>query len=162
MTGNATYTANFGESAVVTHTLTVVCNTEQGTVSGGGVYLHGATAVVQAFPNQGFTFTKWSDENTQNPRTVTVNGDMTLVAFFAMGVGENAQPNLMLYPNPAKSSIRIAGLEADSEVRIYNSTGELVKVTTVGADEEISVRDLATGLYLVRCGNATLRFVKEQ
>ena len=162
VTGNATYTANFGENAVVTHTLTVVCNTEQGTVSGGGVYLHGATAVVQAFPNQGFTFTKWSDENTQNPRTVTVNGDMTLVAFFAMGVGENAQPNLMLYPNPAKSSIRIAGLEADSEVRIYNSTGELVMVTTVGADEEISVRDLATGLYLVRCGSATLRFVKEQ
>ena len=161
VTGDATYTAIFSQGGVVTHTLTVVCNTAEGTVSGGGIYVHGATAVVQAFPNQGYVFTKWSDENTQNPRTITVNNDMSLVAFFATGVGENAQPNLMLYPNPAKTAIRIAGLEADSEVRIYNSLGELVMVTTVGADEEISVRDLATGLYLVRCGSATLRFVKE-
>ena len=162
VTGNATYTANFSENSVVTHTLTVICNTDQGTVSGGGIYMHGATAVIQAFPNQGYVFTKWSDENTENPRIVTVNNDMTLVAFFATGVDESLQSNLKLYPNPAKSSIHIAGLETDSEVRIYNSLGELVKVVSVGADQEISVRDLASGLYLVRCGSATLRFVKEQ
>ena len=162
VTGNATYTANFSENSVVTHTLTVICNTDQGTVSGGGIYMHGATAVIQAFPNQGYVFTKWSDENTENPRIVTVNNDMALVAFFATGVDESLQSNLKLYPNPAKSSIHIAGLETDSEVRIYNSLGELVKVVSVGADQEISVRDLASGLYLVRCGSATLRFVKEQ
>ena len=93
---------------------------------------------------------------------ITVTGDVTLVAFFATGVDESLQSNLKLYPNPAKSSIHIAGLETDSEVRIYNSLGELVKVVSVGADQEISVRDLASGLYLVRCGSATLRFVKEQ
>jgi hypothetical protein len=33
---------------------------------------------------------------------------------------------------------------------------------SVSADQEIGIRDLASGLYLVRCGNVTLRFVKEQ
>ena len=162
VTSNATYTANFTSSGVVTHTLTVMCNTAEGTVSGGGVYVHGATAVIQAFPNPGYTFTKWSDENTQNPRTITVNNDMSLAAFFATGFNETPLSNLKLYPNPATSTIRIAGLEANSSVMIYNSLGELVKVVNADADQEIDVRDLASGLYMVRCGNATLRFVKEQ
>ena len=161
VTSNATYTANFTSSGVVTHTLTVMCNTAEGTVSGGGVYVHGATAVIQAFPNPGYTFTKWSDENTQNPRTITVNSDMSLAAFFATGFNETPLSNLKLYPNPATSTIRIAGLEANSSVMIYNSLGELVKVVNADADQEIDVHDLASGLYMVRCGNATLRFVKE-
>ena len=162
VTGDATYTANFSENSVITHTLTVICNTDQGTVSGGGIYMHGATAVIQAFPNQGYVFTKWSDENTENPRMVTMNSDLTLVAFFATGVGENEEPVLMVYPNPTKESIRILGIEANSSVQIYNSLGELVKVVSASEDQEINVRDLASGLYLLRCGNATLRFIKEQ
>ena len=88
--------------------------------------------------------------------------DMSLVAFFATGINETPMSNLKLYPNPAKSTIHIAGLEANSSVMIYNSLGELVKVVNANADQEIDVRDLGTGLYMVRCGNATLRFIKEQ
>ncbi len=33
---------------------------------------------------------------------------------------------------------------------------------SVGPDQEIGIRDLASGLYLMRCGNAALRFVKQQ
>ena len=160
--GNASYTAQFAENNVTTHTLTVICNTSEGTVSGGGIYVHGTTAIIQAFPNQGYTFSKWSDENAQNPRAITVNSDMSLVAFFATGINETPMSNLKLYPNPAKSTIHIAGLEANSSVMIYNSLGELVKVVNANADQEIDVRDLGTGLYMVRCGNATLRFIKEQ
>ena len=122
----------------------------------------GATAIIQAFPNPGHVFSKWSDENSQNPRIITMNSDMTLVAFFATGVGENEQPNLVVYPNPAKESIRILGIEANTSVAIYNSLGELVKVVNASENQEINVRDLAAGLYMVHFGNATLRFVKEQ
>ena len=162
VTGNATYTAQFAANSSTTYTLTLICNTNEGTVSGGGVYMAGATAVIQAFPNPGHVFSKWSDENTQNPRMITMNSDLTLVAFFATGVGENEGTLLMVYPNPAKESIRILGIEANTSVEIYNSIGELVKVVSANADQEINVRDLASGLYMVRCGNATLRFVKEQ
>ena len=162
VTGNATYTAQFAESSTTTYTLTLICNTSEGTVSGGGVYMAGATAIIQAFPNPGHVFSKWSDENSQNPRIITMNSDMTLVAFFATGVGENEQPNLVVYPNPAKESIRILGIEANTSVAIYNSLGELVKVVSASENQEINVRDLAAGLYMLHFGNATLRFVKEQ
>ena len=160
--GDATYTAHFVENSVVTYTITLISNTNEGSVSGGGTYLAGATATIQAFPNPGYVFSKWSDDNTDNPRTITVNSDLTLAAFFATGVGENEQANLQIYPNPAKKSIRILGIEANSQVEIYNSLGELVKVMSVNPDQEIGIRDLASGLYLVRCGNVMLRFVKEQ
>ena len=162
VTGDATYTAYFVENNVVTYTITLISNTDEGTVSGGGTYIAGTTATIQAFPNPGYVFTKWSDENTQNPRTITVTNDLTLVAFFATGVGENEQPNMFVYPNPAKENIRIIGIEANTQIEIYNSLGELVRVMSVNADQEIGVRDLASGLYLVRFGNVTLRFVKEQ
>ena len=160
--GDATYTAYFTENSVVTYTVMLISNPDEGTVSGGGTYLAGATAIIQAFPNPGYVFSKWSDDNTDNPRTITVNDNVTLAAFFATGVDENEQANLQVYPNPAKESIRILGIEANSQIEIYNSLGELVKTLSVNPDQEIGIRDLASGLYLVRCGNVMLRFVKEQ
>ena len=162
VTGNATYTAQFAENAVTTYTVTLICNTAEGSVSGGGTFIGGTTTVIQAFPNPGYVFTKWSDESTENPRTITVNENVTLVAFFATGIDENALANLRVYPNPAKEGIFIDGIEANTQVEIYNSLGELVKVVSVSENQEISVRDLAAGLYMVHFGNATLRFVKEQ
>ena len=57
---------------------------------------------------------------------------------------------------------RILGIEANTSVAIYNSLGELVKVVSASENQEINVRDLAAGLYMLHFGNATLRFVKEQ
>ena len=162
VTGNATYTAQFVENTMTTYTLNLICNTSEGTVSGGGVYIAGTTATIQAFPNPGYVFTKWSDDNNQNPRTITVNSNMSLAAFFATGIDEDAMANVKVYPNPTKESIRLIGIEANSQVEIYNSLGELVRVVSASENQEINVRDLASGLYMVRCGNATLRFVKEQ
>lgn len=163
VTESATYTAYFQQTAPTQYTITVNANNNAwGTVSGGGAYVAGTTATIQAFPNPGYTFSNWSDGNTDNPRTITVNSDLTLVAFFGTGVGENDGTTITLYPNPAKESIRILGIEANSQVEIYNSLGELVNVMSVGPDQEIGIRDLASGLYLLRCGNAALRFVKQQ
>ena len=162
VTGNATYEAQFAENSMMTYTLMLICNTSEGTVSGGGTYIEGTTVTIQAFPNTGYVFTKWSDDNTDNPRTITITDNMTLVAFFATGVGENDQANLRVYPNPAKESIFISGIDANTQIEIYNSLGELVKVLSVSEDQEINIRDLAAGLYMVHFGNATLRFVKEQ
>ena len=131
-------------------------------MSGGGAYISGTQATIQAFPNPGYVFTQWDDGNTENPRTFTVTSDVLRVAFFATGVGENEQSNMYVYPNPAKESIRIVGLDTNTQVEIYNSLGELVKIMSVSSEQEIGIRDLASGLYLVRCGNVMLRFVKEQ
>ena len=160
--GDMTYRAYFESNTVVTHTLTLICNTDEGSVSGGGVYVEGTTATVQAFPKEGFEFDFWNDGVKENPRMVTMTNDLILVAYFkGTGVGELNEPALSVYPNPAKESIRIEGLEGEREVRIYNSLGDLVKVTTATDNKEIGIEELASGFYLVRCGNQALRFVKQ-
>jgi len=162
VTGNATYKAIFSSNPVTTYTLTVICNTAQGSVIGSGTYTAGTTVTIAAIPHSGYEFEKWNDENTDNPRLVTVNENMTFVAFFkGTGVGENEGSRLVLYPNPASNYIRIEGIEANAEVRIYNAMGALVKVVNTNADEEIGISDLSAGLYFVRCGNITMRFLKE-
>ena len=35
-------------------------------------------------------------------------------------------------------------------------------LATVGVEQEIGIGDLANGLYMVRCGNVSLRFVKTE
>ena len=67
-----------------TYSITVTCNPEEGTVSGGGVYQAGATATLTATPKDGYEFVRWSDGNTANPRTLTVTADLTLTAEFAI------------------------------------------------------------------------------
>lgn len=160
MDNNKSFTAYFTAS---TYTLSVGSSPSNGgVVTGGGSYSVGASATIQAFPNEGYEFDFWNDGNRDNPRTVTMNSDLTLVAFFkTTGVDELGQKTIVIYPNPAKESIRIEGMEHACQGRIYNSMGTLVKVVNINGDEEIGINDLASGLYLLRCGHQSLRFVKK-
>lgn len=64
-------------------TLTVrSANAAQGSVSGGGTFDDGSTQTIQATPQAGFAFDKWSDGNMENPRTVKLTSDLTLTASF--------------------------------------------------------------------------------
>lgn len=99
---------------------TAVTPEVSGSVSGGGTYEEGKTVTLTAKPNDGYVFKQWSDGNTDNPRTVTVTGDVTYTAEF-----ESAMPEFtlvqMLYNNkqiskdnkvPAGQSFRlIAGVK---------------------------------------------------
>ena len=53
-----------------------------GTVEGAGTYEYGAEATLKATPAVGYRFVKWSDGNTDNPRTVTVTSNKTYTANF--------------------------------------------------------------------------------
>ena len=58
-------------------------NPNLGTVQGGGCYDYGSYAELFAIPVANAIFLGWNDGNTENPRTVFVNGDATYVALFA-------------------------------------------------------------------------------
>lgn len=161
VTENKTFKANFSENATYSYTITTMCNPNEGSVYGAGTYAQGTSVMLIALPNTGYEFDYWDDGNRDNPRNIVVTGNQVYVAFFkSMGVDDNEMRQLVLYPNPASSVIRIAGLEANSEVSIYNAYGMLVKNVSAGADEEIGIGELAAGVYIVRCGNAVVRFVK--
>ena len=87
VTADITLTAIFAENVPDTYTVTVLANdASMGTVSGGKNYVSGAEAILTAIPNTGYHFVKWSDDNTDNPRTLTVTADITLTAIFAENV----------------------------------------------------------------------------
>ncbi|MBO7082537.1 MAG: choice-of-anchor J domain-containing protein [Bacteroidales bacterium] len=90
-----------------------------------------------------------------------LNVDDIEITLGATGVSEQNEMAMRVYPNPAGESLRIEGLEADATVEIYNILGSLVKTVNVTPDQEINVGELSEGLYLLRCGQQTLRFVKE-
>ena len=69
------------------YTITVESNDSSlGTVSGGGSYVDGGTAVLTAKPNPGCNFVYWSKGSysrvEENPYERTVSGDETWTAFF--------------------------------------------------------------------------------
>lgn len=67
-------------------TYTIVCessNEAWGTVTGGGEYREGETAVLTATPTGGYYFLSWQDGDVSNPRTLTVSGNATYMAKFA-------------------------------------------------------------------------------
>lgn len=63
------------------YTVTVTAGTG-GTVSGGGSYTSGSTITLRASAGTGYTFSEWSDGDTNAVRTITVNGNASYTATF--------------------------------------------------------------------------------
>ena len=68
----------------INFTVTVNCNAEQGSVTGGGTFQEGSTVTLTATPKDHFHFVQWSDGVTTNPRDIQVTGNVTLTAEFAI------------------------------------------------------------------------------
>ncbi|MDE7338355.1 MAG: leucine-rich repeat protein, partial [Bacteroidales bacterium] len=61
-------------------------NSDWGSVSqsGNGTYDLASSATLTATPNEGYHFVKWNDDNTENPRVLTVTRDTAFTAEFAI------------------------------------------------------------------------------
>lgn len=71
--------------AIPTYVITANVATGQsarGTVTGGGTYYENTTATLRAQANEGYRFKRWTDDVTDNPRTVTVTSNATFTAEF--------------------------------------------------------------------------------
>ena len=66
------------------YTITANANpTAGGTVEGAGTYYENTNCTLTAVANHGYTFANWNDNNTENPRTITVTGNATYTANFS-------------------------------------------------------------------------------
>ena len=79
---DTTYYAVFGLKP--TYTLTVLSNNNAiGTVTGSDTAIHGTSLEISATATAyGYHFARWSDGNTQNPRTIQMLKDSTITAIF--------------------------------------------------------------------------------
>ena len=79
----------------------------------------------------------------------------------ALSVREaTAASALRIWPNPARTQLHIAG--AEGELRVHDLTGRVVYRAEAGNDDiVVNIADWAKGMYFVRSGCHTLKFVKE-
>ena len=149
----------FGVQTVTTYTVTVVSNDEQaGYVIGGGTYEAGATATVRAIAYEGATFSHWSDNSAENPRSFTVTGDVTLTAYFIYVDGiDIAQGGLevSLYPNPASEqvTVTVANPTSDMQLTLVDALGREVAAADMPQQQariSLDLSGLARGVYFLR------------
>jgi hypothetical protein len=85
-----------------------------------------------------------------DPENDVVNVPVTLDVI--TGVNELGEPNaVMVYPNPASDFVRVQSNHNIREIKLYNSTGQLVVNKSI--DEQsfnINTSDMATGIYLLQ------------
>ncbi|WP_202621796.1 T9SS type A sorting domain-containing protein [Pontibacter russatus] len=73
------------------------------------------------------------------------------------------EEELSIYPNPASDELAITGLEANTEVAVYDLYGKTVlNKTKLSPDRPvINIESLKPGIYLLKAEGKGLKFVKE-
>ena len=82
--GTVTYYAQYNETVNKYTISTSVSPTGSGTVTGGGTYDYNKSVSLTASANSGYKFSKWSDGNTSNPRSITVTTNASYQAVFVV------------------------------------------------------------------------------
>ena len=86
----------------------------------------------------------------------------------AASIQKALKVEISIFPNPAKSALTIQFSEYNNSesIQILNVQGQLVKQVKLelnhnNISNSIDVSDLASGLYILKAGNISTRFVKE-
>ncbi len=145
----------------VYYTVTGVANdTTMGTVYGSRTCEAGETVTLTAQAKNGYHFVRWSNGHAEPTISFTVTGDITLTAYFeanepVTGIEESDMENVTIYS--AESTIYVRGAEG-KDVNVYDINGRTIS-SKVNAGESIEFRMSATGVYLVKVGNAPAKRV---
>ena len=99
-------------------------------------------AVLYAVPAEGYRFDHWSTGSTDNPYTLTVSTDTTIIAYFVssgtQGIGEVEEDDIHI--KVFNGRICIEGI-TNEEVRVYDITGR-----------KVQNHSLPSGVYIVKVG----------
>ncbi len=111
-------------AASASFTVTVSVTPEgSGTVTGGGTYAKGSAVELKANAKTGYKFSKWSDGKTDNPRSVTVNSDLSFTAQFIKSTDDNEDTDISKYENIVyiERTKATAGSDVTLSVKMKNS-----------------------------------------
>ena len=68
---------------------------------------------------------------------------------------------MAVFPNPVKTTLTVTGANADAKIDLYSASGTLLK-TVLAQDNStnVDVSSLENGIYLLRVGTKSIKFVK--
>ncbi len=134
-----------------------------------GAYIDGSQATILAIANKGYAFVKWSDGNTENPRTIIANSDLNFTAIFEPEGGnenqggENNNPGTIV-AETASNAINIYAHgntiiveNATEKIRVYDAMGRLVVRRDDVHIVSTEIRVNTAGVYIVKIGNVAKR-----
>ncbi len=101
---NMVLTAEFASDPILT---LASADESMGTVSGAGQFKANSLCKISAKAKELYCFTKWSDGNTDNPRTIVLTCDTTFTAEFALAY--SGQCGDKLFWNYAEHTLTITG-----------------------------------------------------
>ena len=141
----------------VWRTVTVLCDSTMGTVIGGGTYIDSSTVTLTAVPFDGYTFDRWNDGDTTNPRNIFIVSDTMFTALFRSSVGisefQTLNSELKIYPNPSHGdvTIELPGFNGQWLVEVVDLQGRtVIHSTQVYSSFTIPHSTLTTGAYFIR------------
>ena len=155
-------TLNLTVTPVYTVTL-VSINDEWGTVSESGTIAENGYFTATATANEGYVFLAWvnSDIDTVSTNATyvfQVTEDITLYAVFVpkqVGIEDVDMDNVTIYSTDSRIIVR--GAEGH-DVYVYDVNGRMMD-RQLNAPENLEFRMTATGVYLVKVGNAPAKRV---
>jgi hypothetical protein len=128
-------------------------NDQMGVGAGSGYFPVNTTVEIAAVPQYGFTFLRWLDGNTENPRRVVVESrDAIYTALFAVtNTPEGIDGNEDAWGYDVATSrdiITVRGAEGHN-IKVYDMSGRVLASQRDAAEVQ-SFRVPATGTYLVQ------------
>ena len=141
-----------------------------GNVLGGGSYAMGSEATLRVGTGANYYFIKWDDGNRDNPRTITVMSDTTLVAILdtvppsTINMAEIGNA-ITISPNPATTILNIE-LSQSCTTELRNIKGVLIETKQLQANAtQWNIEALPPGMYMLTFRNKdwviTRKFVKK-
>ena len=174
--GDATGTTNplsvtMNANKNITATFTKIKYTLITTVVGSGMvspangsFDYGTTQTLTAIAATGYVFSGWSGDatGTDNPLSITVDGDITISATFtaiSTGIDNADKHQVLISPNPSTAGFKVEFI-VPADVDVYTLDGKLIlsyqHVNTLSFGEELSA-----GLYTVKVGAEYFKIIKE-
>lgn len=134
----------------VFYTLSLSCNDyTMGSVTGNGVYPAGSNVTVSAIPFDGFSFSRWSDNDTNAVRVINMLHDISLMAYFdtdnVQGIEYPITGGVVVYS--FNNRIHINNTKNENVV-IYSIDGRMICNGAITLSPYLSA-----GVYLVKVGN---------
>ena len=120
-----------------------------------GLYTEAFCVEIEATPDEGWKFLRWSDYETDNPRTVYMTESLTLSALFnqRQGLDDIVSGNAQVWDAGKRIGIRCS---VPQTITVFTAAGRELTVLTAVTETTIPV---PTGLYIVRTNNQSYKLI---